>query len=115
MINDKHREIYEEAKTKVLEDQFQLPIIKRVFAILDNKQKVYDLPWFTDSKVDAIRGFVEAIKKPGHPIGKYPMDFYLVELGIFERRSGKMELHQIPENLGSASEYLEANEKVLQN
>nr|QJB20170.1 MAG: nonstructural protein [Microvirus sp.] len=104
---DKMKALFEEKKTEILEDKFQVPIVKRMFAILDRKQNIYDLPWFADSKIDAIRGFTESISKPGHPIAKYPTDYWLVEMGLFERRTGKFELHSIPDNLGSAQEFMQ--------
>ena len=41
----------------------------------------------------AVRAFSEAVADPGHPFGKNPEDFTLVQLGSYEDSTGLFETH----------------------
>lgn len=78
----------------------------KVFSVYDSKSESYCKPIFAEARGLALRSFSEAAAKDDTEIGKYPSDFTLFELGDFDVRTAKFELHTTPVSLGVALEFI---------
>lgn len=78
------------------------------FAVFDVKAEMYSTPIFVKAKIDALRSFTEAANDKSTAIGKYPGDFKLVQLGLFDDASGEFvsDVHTI----GFGSEFIQFQE-----
>lgn len=64
-------------------------MIYRVIAVKDNKANMFPRPPFCmQSRVEAIRGFTDAVNKEDSPIAAFPGEFDLVEVGTFDSDTG---------------------------
>jgi hypothetical protein len=78
----------------------------RVFSVYDTKTEAYMTPLFFQSKGQAVRSFTEVANDKDHAIGKYPEDFTLFEIGIWEDADCKFDLYLTPMSVGKAIEFL---------
>jgi len=66
-------------------------MIYRVIAVYDKKAQMYPRPPFCmQSRVEAIRGFTDAVNKDDSPIAAFPSEFDLVEVGTFDSETGAL-------------------------
>lgn len=82
----------------------------RIFAVFDVKAGCYSQPWFTTSKGLAIRSFSELANDKTHQFGKYPEDFTLFEIGVFDDTTAHIQLHESKQSLGTAIEFVRLQE-----
>lgn len=85
--------------------------ILRVFALYDSGVKSYMTPFFQDHKVTAIRLFQTRLadRDPHNFVAKYPDQYFLYELGLFDLQSASYVPHEHPVALGSGVEHMESN------
>lgn len=84
----------------------------KLFSIYDSKAGIYQNPWQSRTKGEAIRGFTTIANDKTHPIGKHPEDYILFEIGTFEDTTCEINLiHK--ESCGVAIEYLTDEHRVL--
>jgi len=76
-----------------------------VFAIYDSKAKYYKHPFLMKSKGEVLRGFIDLANDEKTEIGKHPEDFVLFYIGTFDEVSGRYEMLDAKESLGTAIEF----------
>jgi hypothetical protein len=74
----------------------------KLITVHDARAEMYFSPSTQPSRGHAIRSFADSANDRESPIGKHPEDYYLVELGTWNDRTGVIELHSVPEVLSSA-------------
>lgn len=67
----------------------------RIFSVRDAKAETYMTPFFLRNTAMAIRSFTDAVLDESTPIGKYPEDYALFEIGGFDEFTGEVEV-QLP-------------------
>lgn len=77
----------------------------KIFAIRDAKALAFGQPFFSQTKGTAIRSFQETVNDPNSPFHKYPDDYSLFEIGIFDDEKGTIEALDIPQVIGNALEF----------
>ncbi len=82
---------------------------KKIYTIHDSKAEAFMNPFFLNSKGEAIRTFTEAVNDPQSTISKYPDDFTLFEIGIYDTDDGLIETYEAKKSLGNALEYKKEN------
>lgn len=81
-------------------------MILKIYTVFDSKAEAYIQPFFSTTKGLALRSFQEALSDSNTNISKYPEDFTLFELGEFDQQTSKFNLHNTPQSLGVAVEFL---------
>lgn len=71
-----------------------------IYSIYDSKAEAYLRPFFSPSKGLALRSVLAALEDPNHDLAKYPGDFTLFELGVWDDATGLFEPHSAKLNLG---------------
>lgn len=77
-----------------------------VYVVYDSKAEAYMNPLFFQSKGVAIRAFGEAVNDKASPVGKYPSDFVLFELGSYDALTAKFDLYSAPVSIGVGVEFV---------
>lgn len=77
-----------------------------IFTVYDSAAGAYLEPFFAPSIEFAIRGFREAVNKEGHQFAKFPEDYTLFHVGMFDQKSGEIESGS-PTSLGVAVTFVE--------
>lgn len=83
----------------------------RVYSVFDSKAEAFLQPFFMQAKGQAIRGFTELANDKNHQFGKFPEDYTLFELGIFDDQKGLIVSHQTPVSMGLAVEFVRSEQK----
>lgn len=88
----------------------------KVYSIYDTKAEAYLTPFYLRSKAEAIRSFTSEVNRSPEQsqIAAYPSDFVLFELGSFDELTGKFFVHELPQLLGTASEYVKTTAPVIE-
>ncbi|AXH73354.1 MAG: nonstructural protein [Microviridae sp.] len=81
---------------------------KRFYSLYDEKADVYSNPFTAQNGAVALRSLATAASDPSTEVSKYPHDFTLYELGVFDDSTGTITPHQNPTNLGKASQFSSA-------
>ena len=82
---------------------------QKVFTVYDSKAEAYLRPFFTPTKGLALRSFADAANDPREPVGKYPGDYTLFELGEYDDATGIITMHESKINMGTANEHIRIN------
>lgn len=77
-----------------------------MYAIFDVKADAYNTPFFMPSKGMAIRAFKDLANDKNSMMGMHPEDYKLVELAVFDVKSGEIEPAGAT-SLGFAFDYVE--------
>lgn len=81
-------------------------MITKIFTVFDSKAEVYLVPFFYNTRGEAIRSFKDTVNDRSHPMGRHPADFTLFEIGHYDNETGICEA--IPAfNLGNGVELQE--------
>lgn len=75
----------------------------KVYAVFDVKSAAYGNPIFLPSNGIALRTFGEACLNPESPMFKYPEDFSLFEIGMYDPSSGELKAVSKPTFVVSAA------------
>lgn len=81
-------------------------MILKIYSVYDSKAEAFASPMYFQTKGQAIRSFTEAANDKSHPIGKYPEDFTIFELGEFNDSNSRFTLYDTPYSLGLAIEFV---------
>lgn len=64
-------------------------MIRTIVCIEDKEAKLYNEPKVITNKVQAMRDFIEMCNDDKYPFKKYPEQFRLVKLGVFDDETGE--------------------------
>lgn len=78
----------------------------KVFSIYDSKAGFYMEPFYSSSKLAALRSFSDLANKSDSFIAKHPEDYTLFELGEFDCDTGRFDLLPTNVSLGIAHEFV---------
>ena len=76
-----------------------------VFSIYDKKAQAYFNPFYFHYKGEALRSFETEVNNPQSPLSKYPADFALYRLGVFNSTTGCIEGLPKPEFVSEALDF----------
>ena len=79
--------------------------VTKIFAVWDSKAEAYMQPFFASTVGLALRIFSDNVANQDSVLFKYPDDFVLFEIGLWDERTGEMINHEANINLGMAREY----------
>lgn len=78
---------------------------QKMFTIYDSKAFAYLPPFFIHREEMAQRAFGEACNSPTHQFGKFPADYTLFKIGVFDDETAVL-VSFAPENLGNGLTFL---------
>lgn len=73
--------------------------MKAIFSIFDSKAQLFMLPFFAPNRAVASRMFQGVINDPTTDFSKFPGDFALFELGLFDESDGRLEPLGAPQSV----------------
>lgn len=76
-----------------------------IYSVYDSKAEAYLLPFCLPTKGLAVRGFTDAANNPQHDFCKYPADYTMFEIGIYDDANGQIEQYDAAINMGAAIEF----------
>lgn len=79
----------------------------------DSKVGAYLQPFFMRSKGEATREWESVVNNPETQFHKYPGDFTLFEIGIFDEETGNIKVHEAKISYGTALEYHKPDTRQL--
>lgn len=59
-----------------------------MYSLLDGKSKVYSKPFYANNDGEALRSFADAVNNKDLLCGKYPEDFSLFRVGVWDDVDG---------------------------
>lgn len=77
----------------------------KIYSVFDSKAGAFMLPQFYQTPGIAERAFTEACNTKDTPFYKYPEDFTMFELGVFDDEGATFELHNTPISMGIAVQF----------
>lgn len=83
----------------------------QMFTVYDSAAGAYLEPFFAPTLEFAMRGFREAVNKPGHQFARFPEDYTLFHVGSFDPQSGVVD-PMVPHSLGVAVTFVDRQEVV---
>lgn len=78
-------------------------MILNIFAIHDSKAEAYMTPFFMRNNGEALRGFMDSMENSESPFHKWPQDYTLFWIGVYDDETGIIE-HRTPKSLGNGVE-----------
>lgn len=76
-----------------------------IFTIYDDKAEVYLPPFYFKTIGEALRAFADSANDINHAFCKYPGDFTLFKLGVYDDAKASFETFSTPQAIGKAIEY----------
>jgi len=76
-----------------------------IFSVYDSKTEIFSTPSFLLNKGTALRAILEAANDPSSSLSKYPADFTVFELGVFDDVEGTITMHPAKISLGTILEH----------
>lgn len=80
-------------------------MILKMYTVYDSKVNAYLQPFFMKSNGEALRAWEESCNDNKTSFYKYPQDFTLFEIGIWDDSTGSTALHDAKFSLGTALEF----------
>ena len=71
--------------------------MKEIYTIKDNKANMFNVPFYSIHKNDAVRSFTRAASDPQTNLNQFPNDFDLYYLGTFDEETSKFNLMETPQ------------------
>ena len=68
----------------------------QVYCVYDLRTKSLLKPFFAENDVQAMRGFAAAIANPETDFARYPEDFELMEIAVYDAENGVFTNHEPP-------------------
>ena len=89
-------------------------MLMRMYSLYDSKTEAYIPPFYSKAKGDAIRQITQVINDANskHDFAKYPEDFTLFELGVFDDSTGIITPHMVNENMGCLVNFKQSDSDV---
>lgn len=84
----------------------------KVFAILDTKSNIFNVPFFMRTTGEAIRAFADLANDPQSMLYKHPDDFRLFHIAEYDQELAAFEAPAKPTPLGSAGEFKRPNPQL---
>lgn len=81
-----------------------------VFSVFDSKAELFSRPMMAVTTDAGKRLFHQAVNAEGAQYGKYPGDYTLFEIGVWDDNKGVITMRDFAENLGLAAIYLGTKE-----
>lgn len=81
-------------------------MIKNLYAVFDKKAEVFCQPYVSQNDSTAIRDFEHAATDDHMDIGRYPADFDLYFLGVFDDQLGTISTEGMRHFLANASQFI---------
>lgn len=78
----------------------------KIISIKDTKANIFLQPNFQGTIPDAVRTF-KMLLTNDNLVSRFPNDYRLYQLGEFDSNTGKFEIFQTPNDLGSAEDHME--------
>lgn len=82
-------------------------LLTGVYALKDLKGGVCNQPFFVENHAIAIRNFKIALADSENVIAKFPSEFALIFIGVYDRETGKIEALPEPLVLGDGTQFVE--------
>jgi hypothetical protein len=83
-----------------------------VFAVYDSKVEAYLSPFYMRTRGEAMRAWEATVMDTKNDFYKYPSDYTLFQLGMYDDSNGRFECLETPASLGTA---LEAKSRIENN
>lgn len=90
----------------------------KIYTIYDSKSETYSYPYQARATGEALRIFTTIANDDQHPIGKYPADYTLFQIGEFDDQKADYKILDAKINLGNALEFVNKefiNEKEVKD
>ncbi|UOF81151.1 DNA binding protein vP5 [Microviridae sp.] len=78
----------------------------KVFTIYDSKSEVWGKPFYSQTTASGLRAFIDVVKDGQSEYNKFPNDFAIFEVAVWDDASGLMLPYEAKKSLGLAVEYL---------
>lgn len=79
---------------------------KKIFTVYDSKSETYTPPMLHNQAGEATRAFEGEVNNPQSMLNKYPADFTLFEIGVFDLTTGELFSYEAKKNLGTGNEFV---------
>ncbi|AXL15265.1 nonstructural protein [Microviridae sp.] len=66
-------------------------MLKKIFAIYDEKSEAYLQPFFMDTNGQAIRAITDCLSDPDHNFARHPSDYTLFIIGEFDNNTASID------------------------
>ncbi len=76
-----------------------------IYSVYDSTAEAYLEPFFAKNDGTARRSFSVAVNEPGHDFGKFPQDFVLFKIGMWDELSGVIDAG-VPKSLGLGVQFV---------
>lgn len=77
-------------------------MLRKIYAVRDQKVESYSQPFFAHTHGESERSFEQAVKTPNSPYNQFPQDFDLYYLGTYDDQTGAIQALQTPEFITKA-------------
>lgn len=71
----------------------------KMYSVRDSKSEIFNQPWFQKTHGEAERSFTELVNDDKSMISKYPEDYDLYFLGIYNNDSGLVKPLDTPQHM----------------
>lgn len=88
-----------------------MKLIKKIYAIYDEKAEAYLQPFFLDTQGQAIRAIVDCLSDPDHNFSRHPADYTLFQVGEFNNELGL--IVEDKKTIGNLVEFIPKLDSVL--
>lgn len=79
-------------------------MLLKMFSVFDHKSKLFSQPFFSPQTASGVRAFSSECNNPQSDFFRFPGDYELFEIGVWDDNSSKLESTGI-ESLGLAAQY----------
>lgn len=77
-------------------------MLLKAYSIRDSKAEVFNLPFFKHTHGEAERDFHQLVNDSQSMPGKYPDDYDLYFLGVYDDKTGKLDFLDTPQHIQKA-------------
>lgn len=77
----------------------QVRMQKRIYTIRDSKAEIFNQPFYYNTHGEAERAFKQLVMDEKSSISKFPEDYDLYYLGLYDDNSGKIESLDTPQHV----------------
>lgn len=78
-----------------------------VCSVLDQKAKVFSAPFTSQTDATALRDFARAVQDTRAMADKFPADYELYRIGVFNEDTGIIQGEPFPTLLGRGADYIQ--------
>lgn len=81
-------------------------MVLKVFTVYDSKAEAYLQPFCAQTKNTAIRAITDSVNNPKSEFHRWPADYTLFEIGVYDDQAGAYTMHEVKTNLGCLVEFV---------